>query len=158
MRATNIFLRPIGAKPASWTSEEQLQYSSKATNQGPLKIMLTNRKFLPSNWMGEKQLAGQNIDANNQNLRKFQVQTCRLDEWRAACQVQCGIEPPPRRLVLYPCPENKQKINNDNNLLCLKPWSRSGSRWIQNIMGKVILFCFRARYWSDPDTFFMTKQ
>ena len=72
MRATNIFLRPIWAKPASWTSEEQLQYNSKATNQGPLKIMPTNRNFFPSDWTGEEQLAGQNIDANNQKNSRYQ--------------------------------------------------------------------------------------
>ena len=71
MRATNIFLRPIGAKPASWTSEEQLHYSSKATNQDPLKIMPTNRIFFPSNWTGQEQLARQNVDANNPNLQKI---------------------------------------------------------------------------------------
>jgi hypothetical protein len=48
-----------------------VQYRSKATNQDPLKIMPTNRNFLPSNWTGEEQLARQNIDADNPNPQKI---------------------------------------------------------------------------------------
>jgi hypothetical protein len=33
--------------------------------------MPTNRNFSPSDWMGEEQLAGQNIEANNLNPEKI---------------------------------------------------------------------------------------
>jgi hypothetical protein len=48
-----------------------VQHSSKATNQDPLKFIPTNRNFLPSDWTGEEQLAGQNIDANNPHPKKI---------------------------------------------------------------------------------------
>ncbi len=157
IRSTNIILRPIGAKPANWTSEEQLQYSSKATNQGPLKIIRPIEISFLLIGRVKSSLQGKMLTQTIRILRKFQVPTCRLDEWRAACQVQCGIEPPPRRLVLCPCPENKTKFNN-NNLLCLKQWFRSGSRWIRNSLGKEILFCFEPCIDRIRILLFMTKQ